>query len=73
MTIVSGRPTSIAMQSNAASMPISLRQISCQVAITEIPISEVVNDEATDYVIYFFGLDCYDKWRHLSEKKDRSK
>lgn len=73
MTIVGGRSTSIAKQSNVASMAISLQQISCQVAITEIPISEVVNDEATDYVIYFFGLDCYDEWRQLSKrKKDRS-
>jgi hypothetical protein len=70
MTIVGGRSASIAKQSNAVSLATSLHQISCQVAITEIPISEVVNDEATDYVIYFFGLDCYDKWRHLSERKE---
>jgi len=69
MTIVGGRSTAIAMQSNVASMAISLHQISCQVCLTEIPLSEVVNDEATDYVIYFFGLDCYDRWRHLAEKK----
>jgi hypothetical protein len=70
MTIVGGRSASIAKHSNSASMAKSLQQISCQVCITEIPLSEVVNDEATDYVIYFFGLDCYDKWRHLTETKE---
>ena len=30
----------------------------------EIPRSEAKVDEASDYVAYFCGLDCYDKWRH---------
>jgi len=70
MTIPGGRSASSAMQPNAASMAISLQQISCQVCITEIPVSEVVNEEATDYVIYFFGLDCYDEWRHLADNSE---
>ena len=29
--------------------------------------SEAVVAEATDYVVYFCGLDCYDRWRHQRE------
>ena len=28
----------------------------------EVPISEALIPEAVDYVIYFCGLDCYDRW-----------
>jgi len=70
MTILDGRSASIARQLDTASMAISLHQISCHVCITEIPVSELVNEEATDYVIYFFGLDCYDKWRHLADNRE---
>jgi len=67
MTIPGGRSASFAMQSPAAPLAISLRLISCHVCIKEIPYSELVNEEATDYVIYYFGLDCFDTWRHLAE------
>lgn len=67
MTIPGGRSASFAMQSHAAPLAISLRLISCQVCIKEIPFSELVNEEATDYVIHYFGLDCFDTWRHLAE------
>lgn len=38
--------------------------VPCEVCLTEIPISEAKIDEASDYVAYFCGLECYDKWRH---------
>lgn len=38
--------------------------VSCEVCMKEIPRSEAKVDEASDYVAYFCGLDCYDKWRH---------
>ncbi|HKE42819.1 MAG TPA: DUF3330 domain-containing protein [Casimicrobiaceae bacterium] len=28
----------------------------------EVPISEALIPEAVDYVVYFCGLDCYDRW-----------
>ena len=38
------------------------RLISCQLC-QEIPLSEAVVPEASDYVIYFCGLDFYERWR----------
>ena len=36
--------------------------ISCIVCEHEVPISEAVIPEATDYVVYLCGLDCYQRW-----------
>ena len=38
-------------------------RITCAVCRYEVPISEAVVPEATDYLIYIFGLDCYQRWR----------
>ena len=45
------------------SKPLPDEMVSCEVCMKEIPASEASNEEATDYVIYFCGLDCYDTWR----------
>jgi hypothetical protein len=29
----------------------------------EIPISEAIIPEATEYVAHFCGVECYDRWR----------
>lgn len=39
--------------------------VDCRVCLAEVPISEARSAEATDYVAYFCGLDCYQQW-HLS-------
>lgn len=39
------------------------------VCLEEVPLSEAVVPEATDYLIYLCGLDCYERWRESS--KDR--
>jgi Domain of unknown function (DUF3330) len=36
--------------------------VPCEVCLKEIPRSEAVNAEATDYVVHFCGLDCYRTW-----------
>ncbi len=36
-------------------------KIACEVCLKEIPISEAVSTKATDYIMYYFGLDCYEK------------
>ncbi len=36
--------------------------MSCAVCGCDVPLSEAVVPEATDYVAYFCGLDCYDRW-----------
>ena len=41
--------------------------ISCEVCLKEIPISEAKNEEASDYVVYFCGLDCYQIWKNGHE------
>ena len=47
--------------------------VPCKVCLSEIPRSEAKVDEASDYVAYFCGLECYDKWRKGSNKnKDSS-
>jgi hypothetical protein len=38
-------------------------QIRCPVCEHEVPLSEVVVREASDYVAYFCGLECYERWR----------
>ena len=37
--------------------------VACEVCLKEIPMSESSSCEACDYVAYFCGLDCYEKWR----------
>ncbi|WP_296226587.1 DUF3330 domain-containing protein [Ralstonia sp. UBA689] len=43
--------------------------VSCEICMKEVPISEAFVPEASDYVAYFCGLECYAQWRRqLSEK-----
>ena len=49
------------MISDDLSLPLAL--VSCDVCHHDIPIAEAVTAEMTDYVVYFCGLDCYDRWR----------
>lgn len=41
--------------------------VSCEVCLKEIPVSEAKNEEASDYVVYFCGLDCYQVWQQAQE------
>ena len=47
--------------------PLPVEQISCEVCLKEIPLSEAKSEEATDYVVYFCGLDCYETWSSQDE------
>lgn len=42
--------------------------IPCEVCMKEIPLSEAKVEEASDYVAYFCGLECFDKWRKEADK-----
>jgi len=44
--------------------------VSCEVCMQEIPRSEAKVDEASDYVAYFCGLDCFDKWQKDANKTE---
>jgi hypothetical protein len=37
--------------------------VACTICMKEVPISEAIVPEATDYVAHFCGVECYDKWR----------
>jgi hypothetical protein len=51
---------------SANPMPIELDPLSCEVCLKEIPVSEAKSEEATDYVVYLCGLDCYQQWLRQS-------
>jgi hypothetical protein len=38
--------------------------VPCGVCRREIPLSAAVWRESSDYVAYFCGLECYDRWRN---------
>lgn len=44
------------------------QQLDCEVCLREIPASEVLMEEAGEYVMYFCGLDCYQAWRERFRK-----
>lgn len=37
--------------------------VSCEVCLKLVPKSEAQSAEARDYVAYFCGLECYEKWQ----------
>ena len=45
-------------------------QVACEVCMKEIPQSEALTDEASDYVAYFCGLDCLDNWKGQTDKPE---
>ena len=45
-------------------VPIEVSMVPCRTCLTEVPISEVIVSEATDYVAHFCGLECYQKWKN---------
>ncbi len=47
---------------SANPMPIELETLSCELCLKEIPVSEAKSAEATEYVLYCCGLDCYQRW-----------
>jgi len=43
--------------------------VSCEICLAQIPSSEAKMEEASDYVLYFCGLDCYKAWRERSNRE----
>ena len=46
-----------------ADNPVEPDPVACEICLKEVPRSEATVREATDYVAYFCGLDCYEKWK----------
>lgn len=45
-------------------------KVTCKVCLKEIPASEAKSEEATDYVVYYCSLDCYDQWKNQKGKPE---
>ena len=56
----------------AQGKPPGIEQVACEVCMKEIPKSEAMVAEATDYVLHFCGLDCYSKWKAGDEKSKQA-
>ncbi len=41
----------------------------CILCKAEIPLSEIFSPEARDYVMYFFGRNCFNEWRKRAQRK----
>lgn len=50
--------------------PIKVERITCEICLKEVPITEATVPEATDYVVHFCGLECYEKWKNKREEPD---
>lgn len=50
--------------------PVPVEHVACEICLKEVPLSEAIVPEATDYVAHFCGLDCYDKWKSQQGKTD---
>lgn len=48
----------------AAETEADIEEVSCEICLQNVPLSESQSEEASDYVAYFCGLNCYDKWKH---------
>ena len=44
--------------------------VECSVCMKEVPKTEARVEEAADYVAYFCGLDCYEKWKTQKNNSD---
>jgi len=44
--------------------------IACNICLDQIPLSEARFEEASDYVLYFCGLECYQIWRELADSEE---
>ena len=47
---------------------VDVERVACEVCLKEVHTSEATVPEATDYVVYFCGLDCHEKWKSKRAK-----
>ena len=50
--------------------PVDVERVACEICLKEVPITEATVPEATDYVVHFCGLECYQKWKNQGGKPD---
>lgn len=54
------------MEMHARGPQVPTLQVVCTICREEVPMSEAMNVEASDYVAHFCGLDCYQRWLSAS-------
>jgi len=47
--------------------PVESKLIACDMCMKEVPITEAIIPEATEYFVHFCGLACYEKWKKQDE------
>jgi hypothetical protein len=55
---------------NTVKQQVQEELISCEICFREVPVSEANNEEGADYVMHYFGLECYSKWKRQREEDD---
>lgn len=61
------RPAGSGASRAAAGRASGAERVACEVCLREVPRSEAVVPEAADYVAYFCGLECFEKWKTLPQ------
>ncbi|MGD8593452.1 MAG: DUF3330 domain-containing protein [Gammaproteobacteria bacterium] len=41
----------------------------CKECEKEVPLSEAITSEAEDYLLYFCGVECFERWRKKAQQK----
>lgn len=49
---------------------VEVAHVSCEMCLKEVPATEALIPEASDYFVYFCGLECYEKWKRQGGKPD---
>ncbi|MEE9494051.1 MAG: DUF3330 domain-containing protein [Gammaproteobacteria bacterium] len=43
-------------------------KVACEICLKEVPVSDAKNEEVSDYIIHFCGLECYATWVDKDKK-----
>ena len=60
--------SSLQLHASTANILTVPERLPCTVCQHEIPVSEALVAEVTDYLVYFCGLDCYERWRNQLDR-----
>ena len=52
-----------------SALPQDHHLLSCEVCLTSIPSSEADSSEAEDYIVYYYGLECYETWANQQDNE----
>lgn len=50
--------------------PVDVERTACKICLKEVPLSEAIIPEATDYFVHFCGIECYEKWKNQNAKPE---